>query len=305
MGKIYNKLDRHCENLEIKFLIDEKLSRYTSFKIGGKADRMIFAESKEDLKGLMALIKEEGLSYFILGKGSNLLVSDMGFRGVMIKLSGDFNEITLLDEETIYCGAGVNLSNLCIFAKENSLSGLEFAYGIPGSVGGAVYMNAGAYGGEMKDVVIECQHLDEGLEFTKFETDKLDFSYRKSAYSKGGKIIVGAVIKLNKAGKEEISKTMEETLHKRVSKQPLDYPSAGSTFKRPENNFASALVDVCGLKGKSVGGAMVSEKHAGFLINYKDATCSDMLSLIELVKEEVYDKKGIELQCEVEIIGEV
>ncbi len=301
---MYTKLDKYCEDTGIKLLIDEKMSRFTSFKIGGKADRMVFVENKESLKTVMALIKEENIPYFILGKGSNLLVRDKGFRGVMLKLSGEFNEIKLIDEETIYCGAGVNLSNLCIFAKENSLSGLEFSYGIPGGVGGAVYMNAGAYGGEMKDVIVSCEHMNEDLTFSKLLINELDFSYRKSIYTKSDKVITGVVIKLKKSDKDEIAKTMEEILYKRVSKQPLDYPSAGSTFKRPKDNFASALVDVCGLKGKSVGGAMVSEKHAGFLINYLGASCEDMLKLIEEVKEEVYNKKGIMLECEVEIIGE-
>ncbi len=299
----YLAFDEYCEKAKIEVKNSEELKNYTSFKIGGKADRVCLVPSPETLKDVVRLLKDEDIPHFVIGKGSNLLVSDTGFRGVVLKLCEEFSEIKLISEDEISCGAGVNLSNLCIFAKNNGLSGLEFAYGIPGCVGGAVYMNAGAYGGEMKDVIKTATHMTKDGEFASLNNEQMKLSYRKSIYTKSENVICSVILKLNKGDKDEISSKMDETLKKRVDKQPLEYPSAGSTFKRPEKGYASALVDECGLKGKSVGGAMVSEKHAGFLINYDNATCEDMLGLIEEVKKEVYDKKGIMLECEVELIG--
>ena len=210
----------------------------------------------------------------------------------------------MLDETTIRCEAGASLKSLCMFALENSLSGLEFAYGIPGTLGGAVYMNAGAYGGEMIDVLVSTTHIDSNGEFGELTQENLKLVYRGSAYTDNNYTIVSAVMKLKKADKKDIKESMDEKLQKRKDKQPLEYGSAGSTFKRPTGYFAGALIEQSGLKGYTVGGAQVSEKHAGFVINKDNATATDVINLIRDVQKIVYEKHGVKLETEVKIIGE-
>lgn len=280
----------------------EPLSRHTTFKIGGNADVYIKVNTLSQLNAVLKECAESDIDYLILGNGSNVLASDNGFRGAVIRLDGDFRKITLLDETTVFCGAGATLASLCKFALNNGLTGLEFAWGIPGSVGGAVYMNAGAYGGEMKDVVYSVSHVDNNGAIGRIERDALEMGYRTSVYRRNGCIITGVTLKMQRGIPEEIRAKMDDFLGRRSDKQPLEYPSAGSVFKRPEGAFAGALIEQCGLKGKSHGGAQVSEKHAGFIINKGGATAYDVKSLIREVQTEVADKTGYSLECELIIL---
>lgn len=291
-------IDNGCEVRE-----NEPMNRYTTFKIGGNAQLLVLVPDISALKAILRKCDEEKIPVFILGKGSNLLVSDKGIEGVVIKLDGGFKKITLVDDDTVYCGAAASLASVCRFALENGLSGLEFAWGIPGSAGGAAYMNAGAYGGEMKDVLINCNHITKSGETGSLSGEELKLSYRHSAYAESSDIITGLSLRLHKDSKAEINRRMDDYMQRRKDKQPLDYPSAGSVFKRPEGYFAGTLIQDSGLKGASVGGAMVSTKHAGFIINTGGAKCSDVLSLIEHIKATVKDKFGVELECEVKPVG--
>ena len=300
---MYSNLLTALKQNDIAFKVDEIMKNHTSFKIGGKADVFVTPDSVEKCCKVISLCRELSITYIVIGKGSNLLVSDDGIRGVVICISSALSEISLISEDTVYCQAGASLSSLCNFALENSLSGIEFAYGIPGNLGGAVVMNAGAYGGEMRDVVTKCEYIDEFGKIKTIGFDELDFSYRHSFFSNKDKCcIVGAFIKLKKGDKSEIRNTMTDLLNRRKEKQPLEYPSAGSTFKRPQGSYASMLVDNCGLKGFSVGGAQVSEKHAGFVINRNNATCDDVLDLMKQVSDIVYNETGYKLEPEVKII---
>ncbi len=281
---------------------DVSMKMYTSFKTGGNAALMVSPTSEKQLLKLVKKCKSLGIKPFVLGNGSNLLVSDKGIDNVVIHIGKGFDEIKLLDETTVFCSSGVSLMKLCRFALENSLSGLEFAYGIPGTVGGAMYMNAGAYGGEMKDVAYECAYITFDGENGVLKGDEMNLSYRKSAFTDSEKIIASAIFKLEKGSKTEIENKMNEFMSKRKEKQPLEYPSAGSTFKRPEGHFAGQLIEECGLRGKSIGGAQVSEKHCGFIINKSNATSADILDLIEFVRDEVLEQKGIMLETEVKFV---
>lgn len=277
----------------------EPMFLHTSFKIGGNAALFIRVKKASQLGEIVKFCTEENIEYIILGKGSNLLVSDGGVDKVVIALEGDFKGIDLLDSETIYCGSGASLAKLCSKALSCNLSGLEFAWGIPGSVGGAVFMNAGAYGGEMKDVVYSVAQMDK---YGKMETvlaSKLDFSYRHSAFRDNGCIILGVTVKLHVEDPAVIRHKMDAYMERRKEKQPLDYPSAGSIFKRPEGAYAGTLIEQCGLKGTSIGGAQISEKHAGFIVNTGHATCEDVKKLIALVQKEVKEKTGYFLDKEV------
>ncbi len=301
----YGPLDNLCIKNKIEYIPDEPMKKHTSFKIGGNADRFLKVKSKEELKQVLKVVKENDIDIFIMGNGSNLLVSDKGIRAVVICLEGDFKKIEILDENTVYCGSGIMLSALCVFCKNNSLSGLEFAYGIPGTSGGAAYMNAGAYGGEMKDVLIDCEHMDFNGEEDRYVGKELNLSYRESVYSKKNYIITGLRLKLDKSESDIILGKMEELMGKRRDKQPIEFPSAGSVFKRPKEHFAAALIEECGLKGLSVGGAEVSTKHSGFIINKGNAKCSDVLELIDKIKSAVKKEKSIDLECEIKLVGEV
>ena len=281
---------------------NEPMSRHTSFKIGGNAEAYIKVNNISQLKAIIKECREAGVSFLLIGNGSNILVSDEGLQGVVVKLSGEFKNMSLLDETTVYCGAGASLASLCKFALNSGLSGLEFAWGIPGSVGGALFMNAGAYGGEMKQVVHSVSHLTPAGEIGRIDRDDLGFGYRTSVYRKNGCIITGAVIKLKKDNPDDIRARMEDFMGRRSDKQPLDYPSAGSVFKRPEGAYAGALIEQCGLKGKCRGGAQVSEKHAGFIINRDKATAADVRALIREVQTTVANETGYQLECELIIL---
>lgn len=280
----------------------EPMSKHTSFKIGGNADVYIKVNNLSKLSTILKECQASDVDYMILGNGSNLLVSDDGIRGVVIRLDGDFRKITLLDDTTIFCGAGATLAYLCKFALNCGLSGLEFAWGIPGTVGGAVFMNAGAYDGEMKDVVHSVSHISPSGEIGRTEKENLNFGYRTSVYRRNNMIITGVTLKLKKGNPDEIRAKMDDYMSRRSTKQPLEYPSAGSVFKRPEGNFAGALIEQCGLKGKTFGGAQVSEKHAGFIINKSNATAKDVRDLIGEIQKTVSDKTGYNLECELIIL---
>lgn len=281
---------------------NEPMSKHTSFKIGGNADAYIKVNNLSKLSTILKECQDSDVDYMILGNGSNLLVSDEGIRGAVIRLDGDFRKITLVDDTTIFCGAGATLAYLCKFALNCGLSGLEFAWGIPGTVGGAVFMNAGAYDGEMKDVVHSVSHISPNGEIGRTEKDDLRFGYRTSIYRSNNMIITGITIKLKKGNPDEIRAKMDDYMLRRSTKQPLEYPSAGSVFKRPEGNFAGALIEQCGLKGKICGGAQVSEKHAGFIINKSNATAKDVRELISQIQKTVSDKTGYNLECELIIL---
>lgn len=279
----------------------EPMTRRTTFGIGGPA-LLLRPRSRAELQAAMTLCREAGEEPFILGRGSNLLVSDSGISRPVIQLDGDFTAITR-EGNTLRCGAGASLIAVCRAAAENSLSGIEWGYGIPGSLGGGVYMNAGAYGGEMKDILTEVTFLDEAGEYRTLPAAELSLSYRHSIFEdRPGTVIVEAVLALTPGDPAAIRAAMEDYMSRRREKQPLEYGSAGSTFKRPVGNYASALVDQCGLKGLSVGGAEVSRKHAGFIINRGGATAADVRELIAEVQRIVREKTGYTLECEIKYI---
>lgn len=297
-----SKIIKTADEYGCEIILNESLKSYTTFKIGGKCRALIKINSADVLKKLVPQCKSNNIPYLVLGKGSNVLIDDKGFNGVAFLIGKDFSEINLIGEDIIECTSGVSLSRLSQFAYENSLSGLEFSWGIPGTVGGAVFMNAGAYGGEIKDVIISCECIDSDGNTIKFSADEMDLSYRHSVFQANRLIITKASFKLKKGEKSEIRSKMDDYMERRKQKQPLEYPSAGSTFKRPEGSYASLLIEQCGLKGLSVGGAEVSKKHSGFIINRGNASFNDVLELIEQVKSAVKEKTGYQLECEPEII---
>ena len=280
-------------------LNNEPMSKHTSFRTGGNADTFIKVESAEDI---INIIKEYYNPIFI-GNGSNLLVSDDGIRGTVVQIYDEFNQISLKEENVIHADAGALLSKIAAFARDNSLTGFEFASGIPGTAGGAVFMNAGAYGGEMKDVVVNVYAIENGKEVV-YNCEEMQFDYRSSIAMKKNLIISGVDYKLTKGNKDKINEIMIDLNSRRREKQPLEYPSAGSTFKRPEGYFAGKLIMDSGLSGYTVGGAMVSTKHCGFVINTGKATSTDIYNLIKDVQRIVLDKMGVKLETEVRLIGE-
>lgn len=295
INELISKIDCHAVELA-------DMSKYTSFKTGGKAKILVSPNSIDGLIALVKLCNEINVKPLVLGNGSNMLVSDEGIDGLVIYMNEGFKKIEYCGNGMIKCGAGVNLAQLCKFALEYELTGLEFAYGIPGSVGGAAYMNAGAYGGEMKDVIMLCSHITPQGEKSSLSGNDLDFKYRHSAYCDNKCVITGVVIKLEKGNPDTIKYKMNSILDRRKSKQPLEYPSAGSVFKRPEGHFAGALIQDCGLKGKTIGGAMVSEKHAGFIVNAGGATTQDVISLVEFIQKTVQEQTGVKLEEEIRVI---
>lgn len=297
----YNDVITLCEKIGCEYSTDAVLKNYTSFKIGGKSDLMVFPDSEEKISSIIRLLNDKSIPYLIIGKGSNLLIPDSGFRGIVINTCR-FSKIVLLDETTVYCQSGASLARLSRFALDNSLSGLEFVCGIPGTAGGAVYMNAGAYGREMADILESCEHLLPDGTKGVYSGEELGLSYRHSSYSDSDKLILSLTIKLKKGNPEDIKCKMAELMFMRSNKQPLEYPSAGSIFKRPEGYFAAALIDECGLKGYSVGGAQVSEKHAGFIVNKGGATFEDVVNLIKHCQKTVFEQKGVNIETEVKII---
>lgn len=284
------------------FLSEEPMSRHTSFHIGGPAEVFIIPANETQAAQALALCRALLVPVYVMGNGSNLLVADEGLRGAVIAFSQPMSGISRAGN-TLSAQAGATLSQLCRFAQQQGLSGLEFAWGIPGSVGGAVYMNAGAYGGEIKDVASSVRILDQSGNFCTIPAGEARFIYRGSRFQSEGQLICGADFVLTPDAPETIDARMKDILARRVAKQPLEYPSAGSTFKRPQNGFAAALIEECGLKGLSAGGAQVSTKHAGFVINTGGATCHDVLALIEAVKSEVCRRTGVLLEPEIKYLA--
>lgn len=278
------------------------LAPYTTFRIGGPAAVFCTPASETELITALRICKEKGECVYLLGRGSNTLFADEGFDGLVIHIAEGLDAIEAGADGTIMAGAGTNLIQLCKKAEELSLTGLEFAYGIPGSVGGAVYMNAGAYDGEMKNILAQVRWLDDEGNVQTSSGEALELGYRCSRFSKHGGVVLGAVFHLAAAPQAQIHARMEELRARRIEKQPLDKPSAGSTFKRPKGAFAAALIDECGLKGLQVGGAAVSEKHSGFVVNLGGATCADVLELCEQVAARVYEQTGHQLEKEVKVV---
>lgn len=282
---------------------DEPMRKHTTFRIGGNADIFVRPESKEQIAEILRLCRKQDVPYFILGNGSNLLVGDRGFRGVVINIMDNMNDIKV-DGGVIKAQAGAMLIKVSRAARDNSLTGLEFASGIPGTIGGAIYMNAGAYGGEMKDVVTKVTAMDAEGEIYTFGTDELEFSYRHSVIQQRDLIVLDVTMKLVAGDQKIIDDRMSELAVARRTKQPLEYPSAGSTFKRPEGYFAGKLIMDAGLRGYSVGGAQVSEKHCGFVVNRGGATAADVAGLIRDVQKKVMDQFGVMLEPEVKMLGD-
>ena len=277
------------------------MSKHSSFRIGGPADVVVTVCSEEELSKLLKLLHAEDARYMLIGNGSDLLFSDEGYRGVIVKLGGDFEHIELLEsvDDVIRVGSARMLSSTANFARDNGLAGLEFASGIPGTLGGALFMNAGAYGGEMKDVVESVTLMkSDGSSVYELSGEEMKFSYRDS----NDDIAIYARVRLQRDDKEAITERMNELAEKRRMKQPVNFPSAGSTFKRPVGGYAAALIEEAGLKGRTVGGAQVSEKHSGFVINIGGATSKDVRELIDIVAQEVEQNSGIKLEPEVRII---
>lgn len=299
--EFYNQLTDVIEKEQI--LIEEPMKKHTTFRVGGNADYFVMPKGAEDVRGIVTLCRQEGVPYYILGNGSNLLVGDKGYRGVMIQLYKQMSEI-LIEEDRVKAQAGALLARVGNMVLEAELTGFEFAAGIPGTVGGAIAMNAGAYGGEMKDIIVRATVLTPAGEIVTLNKEELELGYRTSAVAKKGYIVLEAEYQLQRGSREQIRARMGELKNQRVTKQPLEYPSAGSTFKRPEGYFAGKLIQDAGLRGFQVGGAQISEKHCGFVINKEQATAADIKNLMEQVSEQVLQKFGVNLEPEVKILGE-
>lgn len=278
---------------------NEPMSKHTTFRIGGSARYFITPSNKAQLQQAIMACRECSVPYMILGNGSNVLFLDEGYDGAVIAIGEAMSDISI-DGQQIYAQAGAMLAKISMLAKDHSLTGMEFASGIPGTIGGAIVMNAGAYGGEMKDIVVSVDLLEDG-EIHTYTCEQMQFSYRHSIVD-ATKIVIGVTLRLEEGNYDEIVTRMEELKTARVTKQPLEYPSAGSTFKRPEGYFAAKLIDDCGLRGFRVGGAMVSEKHCGFVVNYDHATANDVLALMDAVSKKVYETFQVTLEPEVKII---
>lgn len=308
------RLKQQLQAEEIRFVENESLAAHCTFKIGGPADVFARPETEEQLCRVIALCKACGVKYCLLGNGSNILFEDAGYRGVVVDTTALKMGVGFLENvshpgaepgeiyDAVIAGAGLKLSALCKAALDSSLTGLEFAYGIPGTVGGAVYMNAGAYGGEMKDVLVSVTYLTREGEIVTEDAANLDLSYRHSIFEENGGCILSAKFHLKHGDLAAIKARMDELMQKRIDKQPLDKPSAGSTFKRPVGAFAAALIDQCGLRGYRHGGAAVSEKHCGFVVNLGGATCADVLALCDEVRAVVKEKTGYDLEKEIRVV---
>lgn len=299
LDQIYDRLCREVPGLELRR--DEPMARHTTFKVGGPATLMALPGTEEELLAAVRTALEEGITPLFVGNGSNLLVDDAGLDALVVKTAPRVSRVEVR-ENTLRAGAGISLAQLASAAADHGLTGLEFAHGIPGSLGGAVVMNAGAYGGELCQVISQVRALDSRGQVRELAGDACDFSYRHSRFSAGGWLILSATVELASGDPAAIRGRMEELMARRKAKQPLEYPSAGSTFKRPEGHFAAALIEGCGLKGLTVGGAQVSEKHAGFVINIGSATCRDILDLMDQVRERVFRETGVELEPEVKYV---
>lgn len=295
---------RFCETFhgsKITYAEGEPLSAHTTFRIGGPAAVMVFPASEAQVGGVLKYCAGAKMPLSVLGKGSNVLAADEGYDGVVLLLGGDFARVTVNGNE-LFAEAGAPMTSVCKFAAAQGLSGLEFAYGIPGTVGGGAVMNAGAYGGEFAQVVKSVRYADENGAVGVFEAAQLDYGYRHSVFTGKKLTVTGVTFALHPAVSADIEAAMNELLRRRVEKQPLEFPSAGSTFLRPEGHFAGALIEAAGLKGRRVGGAEVSVKHAGFVVNAGGATCADVLALIEVIRAEVRRTSGVELACEIKLL---
>ena len=297
----YDKLNNVIAKDSI--LTDEPMSRHTTFRVGGPADFFVTPKAKEEVRDVIRICKEAGMPYYIIGNGSNLLVSDAGYRGVIVQIYKEMNEVKV-EGDLVKAQAGALLSGIAAKALGAKLTGFEFASGIPGTIGGACVMNAGAYGGEMKDVLESVTVLTGEGKIIELGRNELELGYRTSVIAKKGYIVLGAVLKLERGDGEKIKTYMDELKEKRVTKQPLEYPSAGSTFKRPEGYFAGKLIEDAGLRGFQVGGAQVSEKHCGFVINRDHATAADIMELMRQVQIRVKENSGVDLEPEVKRLGD-
>lgn len=303
-----NEIDNLTKDMREFILQDdiytnEPMSKHTTFKIGGTADIFVKLRNTEQIEKLLNLCKNKNVPIKIIGNGSNILVKDNGIRGVVAKICT--NSYDFLDEKTIRVDAGMLNSKVSRILLENSLTGFEFASGIPGTIGGAVKMNAGAYGSQISDVVIKTKYIDlENMQIKEINKKDQKFEYRKSIFSTTKRVIIDTTLKLEKADKEQIQEKINQNNESRRTKQPIDKPSAGSTFKRGEDFITAQLIDECGLKGYTIGGAQVSTKHAGFVVNAGDATASDVIELMELIKKKVQEKFNKNIDLEIEVIGE-
>lgn len=291
---------------EDRVLLNEPMSSHTSFRIGGPADALVLVNNEEELAAVLRIVTDTAAEHILVGNGSNFLVADSGYPGIMIKLSGDFENIQQDGDEPprVTAGSAKLLSSVSAFLTEHGLAGFEFASGIPGSIGGAMFMNAGAYGGEMKDIVEKVRLMKpDGSAVFERTNEEMQFAYRNSSIQDDGSIVLSATFRLSEDSPAEITARVVELQQKRNSKQPVNYPSAGSTFKRPVGGYAAALIDQADLRGTSVGGAQVSEKHAGFVINTGNATAEDVLELMRIIRKTVYEKDGIMLEPEVRLIN--
>lgn len=283
--------------------IDEPMKNHTSFKIGGPVDIMIIPNNEEQIIEAVKLCRKHNIKFFIMGNGTNLLIRDGGIRGVVIKINEGFNAIKF-EENKIYCQSGALLTAVSRRAMNHSLTGIEFANGIPGTIGGAVTMNAGAYGGEMKDIITKVRVLDKDNNIKEYLNEEMDFRYRGSKVVDEDLIVLSVELQLEHGDIDLIKETMRDLTHRRTSKQPLELPSGGSTFKRPPGYYAGKLIDDSGLRGLRYGGAQVSEKHCGFVVNIDNANCKDVLGLISIIRKTVRDNYGVELETEIKLIGE-
>lgn len=299
ISEIRELIKKEIPHVDVSYA--ESMKNHTSFRIGGDADIFVDVKKEDDIINSVSFFKKYNIPYTIIGNGSNLLVSDYGIEGAVICIGKSYTDIET-DGEYVRASSGTLLSKIASVALENSLAGFEFASGIPGTLGGALVMNAGAYGGEMKDVTFETKYINSKGEICKVTGDEHMFSYRHSCFTKDD-IILSSTLKLQKGDKDEIKELMQSLATKRREKQPLEYPSAGSTFKRPEGYFAAKLIDDANLRGFSVGGAKVSDKHCGFVINSDNATCRDVLNLMKHIRETVKDKFGVILEPEVRFLG--
>lgn len=293
---------KELQSKGIAFTENEVMDKHTTFRIGGEAELFISIANQEQLSFVIKTAENFGVPYLIIGNGSNLLVSDLGIEGAVLQLSG-LDGISYDGSCEITCGAGLKLSKLCLFAAENNLQGMEFAWGIPGTVGGAVYMNAGAYDSEMQNVVAYCKAIDSKGEERIVTAEEMQFGYRSSMFQSEPLTITEVTVRLAPGEGSQIRTKMDDIFMRRKQKQPLEYPSAGSVFKRPQGNYAGTMIEECGLKGYTVGGAQVSEKHAGFIINIGSATASDVRRVVEYVQEQVFLKYSIKLERELKYIG--
>jgi UDP-N-acetylmuramate dehydrogenase len=297
-----------CKSLEDviskdKIRYNEPMSKHTTMKVGGTVDIMVIPNTTDEIIDVIKYAKENNIPVRVLGNGSNVIVSDLGVEGIIIKITCNMSN-ACVNGEYITAAAGTSMPKIAVIAKQNCLSGFEFACGIPGTIAGGVKMNAGAYGGQLSDVFESCKYLDDELNIKEVKSEDMNYSYRHSIFIENpGYVILEVKLKLNKSNEEEIDKKMKENNLSRKTKQPLEYPSAGSVFRRPEGYFVGKLVQDSNLRGVSVGGAQVSEKHTGFVINKEKATCEDIMNLIKLIQKTVYEKFNVELKTEVEFIG--